>query len=207
MLKQSALARTLIALVALLALIVAVLSISHLYLPAADMQFVQQRAAFAEALWAIRLHAAGGILALLLGPLQFVSAIRTRRPGVHRWLGRCYLAAIAIGAIGAFGLAPSAFGGLASTLGFSFLAIFWVGSAATAYRCIRVRDIDAHRRWMMRTFALTFAAVTLRIELPILMAIGLEHESAYRVVAWLSWLGNLVLMEFWLRRERSGAST
>ena len=60
---------------------------------------------------------------------------------------------------------------------------------------------------MMRTFALTFAAVTLRIELPILMTIGLEHESAYRVVAWLSWLGNLVLMEFWLRRERSGAST
>lgn len=191
-----------IALAGALGLVVAGLSLSYLYLPPPEMRFVEQRAAFADTLWAIRIHAAGGMLALLLGPLQFIAAIRARRPALHRWLGRCYLAAVVVGVIGAFGLAPGAYGGLVSTLGFTFLGVAWAVAGALAYRSIRERDIDRHRRWMMRSYALTFAAVTLRLELPILMAAGLDLESAYRTVAWLCWLPNLAVMELWLRRER-----
>src|SRR5690606_4566607 len=41
-------------------------------------------------------------------------------------------------------------------------------------------------------FALTLAAVTLRICLPASMLAGLPYEAAYRAIAWLCWVPNLV---------------
>jgi hypothetical protein len=53
---------------------------------------------------------------------------------------------------------------------------------------------------MLRSYALIFAAVTLRIELPLLiMALG-EFTPAYQVVAWLSWVPNLLWAEWYVRR-------
>lgn len=72
---------------------------------------------------------------------------------------------------------------------------------AVAYRMILVRDYEAHRRWMLRSFALIFGAVTLRMYLPISFALGLEFESSYPVIAWVNWVPNIVLMEWWLRHE------
>ncbi len=184
-----------------LAIAVVAMSASYLYQPAAELRFVEQRAAFAEALWAIRLHAAGGMVALLLGPAQLADGLRARWPVAHRWLGRTSLIAIAAGTIGAFGLAPTAFGGAPSGVGFGLLALAWLVCAGQGYRAIRRRDVARHRAWMIRAFALTFAAVTLRIELVSLTAAGLEFVDAYRIVAWLSWVPNLVLVELWLRRR------
>ncbi|MEQ9003518.1 MAG: DUF2306 domain-containing protein, partial [Pseudomonadales bacterium] len=62
-------------------------------------------------------------------------------------------------------------------------------------------DIDGHRRWMVRNFALTFAAVTLRLELGLLTgALGWSFDHAYLTVAWLCWVPNLVVAEWWLLR-------
>ena len=52
---------------------------------------------------------------------------------------------------------------------------------------------------MIRNYALTFAAVTLRIELFALIAAGVPF--AYKTVAWSSWLPNLLVVEGWIRRE------
>jgi hypothetical protein len=38
-----------------------------------------------------------------------------------------------------------------------------------AFRAIRRGDISAHRRWAIRTFALTYAGVTLRLWLAVLV--------------------------------------
>ncbi len=52
---------------------------------------------------------------------------------------------------------------------------------------------------MLRTYALTFAAVTIRIELVALHSVaGFDFEAAYTTVAWLCWVPNLILMELWL---------
>ncbi len=185
-----------IAVVAIAAIAVAAISISYLYLPPSEMRFVEQRVEFGDALWGIRLHVAGGIVALLLGPVQFLPFIRRRFVAAHRWIGRAYLVAVAAGSIGAFVLAPTAFGGLPSTVGFILLATLWLGSAAIAYCRIRERDIAGHRAWMLRTYALTFAAVTIRIELVALHSVaGFDFEAAYTT---LCWVPNLILMELWL---------
>jgi Predicted membrane protein (DUF2306) len=90
--------------------------------------------------------------------------------------------------------------GIIAHLGFGFLAVFWLVSTTLAFRRIRAGDVDAHRRWMIRSFSLT-AAVTLRIYLPIAAAAGLPFHDVYRSVAWFCWVPNLLVAEALIWRD------
>ena len=72
----------------------------------------------------------------------------------------------------------------------------------TAVVRIRQGDRAAHRRWMIRSFALTLAAVTLRLYLPASLAAGLPFETAYPAIAWLCWVPNLIVAEVVVLRRR-----
>ena len=77
-----------------------------------------------------------------------------------------------------------AFGGPLAKLGFAGLAIAWLFTGARAFVAARTRDFVSHRRWMIRNFALTFAAVTLRLYLPPVFIVGLPFAmSAERVTS------------------------
>ncbi|NLR73712.1 DUF2306 domain-containing protein [Leeia aquatica] len=147
-------------------------------------------------------HIFTSAVALLLGPLQFSQALRARKPALHRWLGRAYLGlGVLPGGLAGLLIARNAYGGMLSTLGFAALAIAWLYSGLRAYLAIRQRDIGTHRRWMIRNFALTLAAVTLRCYLPLSMLTAIPFEQAYPVIAWLCWVPNLLIAERWLRRS------
>lgn len=153
-------------------------------------------------------HVIGGGFALLAGGFQFSTRLRRRAPALHRWLGRFYLVVVLFGAIGGAALATIATGGLVARVGFFFLAILWLWSGTAAYLAIRRGDVDTHRRWMVRNFALTFVAVTLRLHLPILQfGFGAPFEVAYPVVAWLCWVPNLVVAEWIILARRPRAAT
>jgi hypothetical protein len=49
---------------------------------------------------------------------------------------------------------------------------------------------------MIRNFSLTFAAVTLRIYVPLSIALGIPFEQAYPAIAWLCWVPNLAVAEW-----------
>ncbi|WP_374336476.1 DUF2306 domain-containing protein [Leeia sp.] len=147
----------------------------------------------------VYVHIFTSALALLLGPLQFSQALRARKPALHRWLGRAYLGlGVLPGGLAGLLIARNAYGGMLSTLGFAALAIAWLYSGLRAYLAIRQRDIGTHRRWMIRNFALTLAAVTLRCYLPLSMLTAIPFERAYPVIAWLCWVPNLLIAERWL---------
>lgn len=148
------------------------------------------------------LHAFGAALALALGPFQFMSGVRTRRPAWHRWSGRFYLGVgVLLGGLSGLYLAMHAYGGPAARLGFAALALAWLYSAARAYLAVRAGEFARHRRWMVRNFSLAFAAVTLRLYLTAALASGVALDTAYPVVAWLCWLPNLMAAE-WLLGHR-----
>jgi hypothetical protein len=150
------------------------------------------------------LHLMGGALAITLGALQLNSRIRRNHLAVHRWLGRCYCIAVLGGGGAGLTLASMADGGLPSSIGFGMLGILWIGSTVTAYICIRRRRIELHRAWMLRSYGLTFAAVTLRIWLPLSQVAGLPLLPSYQAIAWLCWVPNLIVVEWLvLRRARS----
>lgn len=149
--------------------------------------------------WYASAHFLGGGVALLIGGFQFSTWLRCSHPPLHRWIGRTYLGAVLIGGIGGFGIAAIAHGGPPAQTGFTLLAALWLYSGARAYGAIRAADVEAHRRWMVRNFALTFGAVTLRIELGLFTGLfGWSFDHAYVTVAWLAWVGNLVVAEWWL---------
>ena len=141
-------------------------------------------------------HVFASMLALALGPFQFSSKLRQKHISLHRWSGRVYLSiGVLIGGISGLYMARFAFGGFVSHAGFTLLALGWLFTGVMAYVAIRRRDIESHRRWMVRNFSLTFAAVTLRIYLGAFFAAGLKFEDFYPLVSWLCWVPNLLLAE------------
>jgi uncharacterized membrane protein len=151
-------------------------------------------------------HIGGAAIALLLGPFQFVTRLRNAAPTLHRWAGRVYLGVGVLGG-GTFGLYMSqfAFGGNVARFGFAALSVCWLYSGARAYLAIRRRAIQKHRKWMVRNFALTFAAVTLRIYLPVSHVAGIEFTVAYPIIAWLAWVPNLLVAE-WMFNTAKGSA-
>lgn len=147
-------------------------------------------------------HLSAGGIALLAGAFQFSTRLRAGRPAVHRLLGKVYLASVLVGGIAAVALAPVSSGGITAHWGFGMLGVLWLLSSGIAYRCILSRDIAGHRVWMIRSYALCLAAVTLRIYLPIGFALGIPFPEFYPAISWLCWVPNVVVAEWLVIRSR-----
>ena len=186
---------------AVLAVLIALYSFRHAFL--GERAYVPELAAsFRARPRTVFVHTFFGPIALLGGLLNLLPASRVpARWGVHRLVGRIYFgAAIALGGAGLM-LAPHAAGGSVARLGFLTLAVAVLGTVLVAYWAIRRGQVRKHREWMFRSYALIFAAVTLRLWQPLLMAAyGGQFEPAYRWVAWLSWVPNLLFAEWVIRR-------
>lgn len=139
-------------------------------------------------------------LALLVGPLQFFPGIRRRRDA-HRRLGYVYFTSVFVGGIAGFAMAFVAYGGLASRVGFGGLAVVWLYTAFQALFAIRQRRFVEHEQWAVRCFALTFAAVTLRIYLGLFFAAGFAFDEFYPLLGWLCWVPNLLFAEWVVLRS------
>jgi uncharacterized membrane protein len=156
-------------------------------------------------LWhtAFYIHITFGGVALLTGWSQFSQKLRNRYLNTHRTLGKIYVIAVFLSSCAGLFIAFFSTGGIICVLGFGFLALSWLFTIIKAYTSIRRLDISEHRRWMIRNYALTFAAVTLRIWLP--MGQNLMHMDfflIYRIVSWMAWVPNLIVAELLFIRKR-----
>jgi hypothetical protein len=171
------------------------------FMPLGAVVHPDMRATFEAQRVGIYTHIFAGLVALLIGPFQFLVSVRAARPALHRWMGLLYLGVgVLVGGLAGLYMAFHAFGGLASRLGFGCLALGWLYTGWRAYAAIRARDVVSHQRWMVRNFALTFAPVTLRLWVPGSVASGLPFELVYPVVAWLCWVPNVLVAEWLLAR-------
>ncbi len=156
---------------------------------------------------AFRLHIFLGGLSLLTGWSQFSTKLRQTRISLHRNLGKIYVAAVFISGLSGLYLAFYATGGIVSQLGFSLLAVCWLFTTYMAFQRIKIMNISAHQQWMVRSYALAFAAVMLRIYLPFMQSgLGMDFLDAYLIVSWLCWVPNLVVAEFMVRKLQVGDS-
>ncbi len=93
-------------------------------------------------------------------------------------------------------LALGALGGMISTLGFLALGAVWIASSGLGLRAILQRRFAVHQDWMTRSYALTTSAITLRIYVVAAsLLLPLHFLSAYRAIAWLCWVPNLIAAE------------
>ena len=178
-----------------LSLVIAVVSLRYFLLPDTAPLLRLKSGVYRVALL---VHAGAALVALAVGPFQFSGPLRRRFVQGHRRLGYVYFGGVFLGGAAGLVSATGAEGGLSARTGFLLLGLCWLANAWIALAAIRRGDVAAHRRWMIRNFALTFAAVTLRIWLPALTAASGSFLEAYRTVAWLCWVPNVVVAEILL---------
>ena len=142
---------------------------------------------------AIGVHALASGTALVLVAAQALPAFRRwASAATHVALGRAYACCVAMGSVSGGVLSMTAVGGIVSTVGFACLAVAWAGTTAAAVAAARSGRLSLHARLMMHSAALAFAAVTLRMYLPLAL-LGLRSgpggfAAVYRIIAWLCWV-------------------
>ncbi|MBT8305051.1 MAG: DUF2306 domain-containing protein [Bacteroidia bacterium] len=145
-------------------------------------------------------HILLGGFALMIGWAQFSKKFRTKHIKWHRRIGKAYIIAALISGISSLYIAHFATGGIISMIGFLSLGVIWLFTTIMAYKAIKNGEIVKHQKFMIFSYAACFAAVTLRIWLPILTATFQDFIFAYRIVAWLCWVPNIIVAFFLTRR-------
>lgn len=177
-----------------------------LYIPLKpDTAFLQLKQAYLHIdVWRIAfyVHVFSSLVALLAGFTQFSKTLMQTKPRLHRKLGYVYVINV-LCITGPAGLIMSFYanGGLLSRIAFTLLSVLWLGFTAQAlYKAIQ-KNFIAHRNFMIRSYALTLSALTLRawkVVLADFTSIG--PLDRYRIIAWLGWGLNLLIAEFIIMR-------
>lgn len=196
-------ARTGFYVMAALSLLIAAMQLRFFFMPltAASPDMLHHAA---EVHWAFWLHVIGASAALALGVAQFAARLRARRTDVHRWTGRSYAAAVLIGAPAGLVLALNANGGAVTHSGFALLALAWAAATYVGVWHARNGRYAIHRQWMIRSYALALAAVSLRLQVPIWVnLLGTDYTGVLPIIAWASWVPNIILAEWIVRRTQA----
>ena len=190
------------------------LRIIFLYIPIQnDVAFLQLKQSYIHITeWRIAffVHVFSSILALLAGFTQFSKWLLKHRPRLHRAMGYTYVINILV-VTGPAGLLMSFYanGGISSRIAFVLLSVLWIGFTAIAlYKALK-KDFKAHRFFMIRSYALTLSAITLRVW-KVLLAnyTDIAPMDRYRIIAWLGWVLNLLLAEciiyYYFKKKKTG---
>jgi hypothetical protein len=191
---------------AILALLVAIISLRFLAVPFGIWPPIDAgvRRAIAPIPFAALTHFVIAPIALLVGPLQLHAGFRARHRQAHRALGLIYIAACVAGGIGGLVMAFHASGGPVAGLGFGILAVAWIGTTLGAWLAVLQRRLALHQLLMTLSYAMTFGAVTLRLQMPLGFALGFTSYPQMSVwLAYTSWLPNVLAVGlYWLLAQR-----
>jgi len=147
--------------------------------------------------YAFYIHICTSIFVLFLGVFQFIRRLVYGYPRLHRWIGMSYVIIVCC-LSGPSGLIMGYYanGGLYARISFVTLSLLWIGFTARAYVLARRHEIAEHQAYMVSSYALTLSAVTLRSYAFIFpLFVHLHGREEYIVVAWLSWVPNLIIAQ------------
>ena len=149
-------------------------------------------------------HMAGGMVALLVGPVQIWLGLTRRRMALHRVLGKVYLAAVVVGGISSFGLSLTTEAGWMLGMGLAFLGLAWFVTTGMALAAVLRRRFELHKEWMIRSYVVTFAFVNFRIFVGVTEAMGVGTElERIAAASWFCWAVPLLVTEVLLQARRT----
>lgn len=163
----------------------------------------------------IGLHFAAGGIILVLGSIQLIDAVRVRFPALHRWLGRLYVISCLLAAVGGlvFIAMKGTIGGLTMDIGFGLYGVLMFVSAIQTYRYAVIRQINKHRAWSLRLYALAIGSWLYRMDYGfwLLLTDGLGHTRSFSgpfdsVMAFFFYIPNLLVVEAFVRANKYKAS-
>ena len=159
----------------------------------------------------IGIHFAAGGIILILGCIQLIGPVREKFPALHRWLGRVYVLASILTAVGglAFIFIKGTIGGLVMDIGFAGYGILMFWAAIETFRYAKAKQFDNHRAWAIRLFALAIGSWLYRMDYGfwLLFTDGLGHTDSFDgpfdyFMSFFFYLPNLVVAELFIRRQQ-----
>lgn len=151
-------------------------------------------------------HISLGGIALLVGWSQFSEKFRRKNLRLHRIIGKIYVVSVLLSALCGIYIGFFATGGIIPAVGFITLGIIWFYTTLKAFLEIKEGRVWEHEKMMIYSYAACFAAVSLRLFLPLLIVIFNDFITAYQLVAWLCWIPNLLVAHFIiLKKTRSNS--
>ncbi len=145
-------------------------------------------------------HISSSVFVLIAGTTQFNATILAKWPSIHRIIGKLYIVLVLIvAAPSGLYMGLKANGGLAAQVSFSLLSILWFIFTLLAYINVLKKKWIIHENYMIRSYSLTFSAISLRLFAMILpMFILVKPIEMYVTIAWLGWVPNLLLAEWYI---------
>ncbi|WP_027418298.1 DUF2306 domain-containing protein [Crocinitomix catalasitica] len=167
---------------------------------AAFLRIKQDEIALVHYQWSFFIHVYISIFVLLLGITQFSKSIRLKYRSWHKAMGKAYVGLILfLAAPSGLVMAFYANGGFFSKLAFVLLAVFWFYFTFKAFQKVKQKDWIGHQKFMLRSYALTLSAISLRLFKWGLVAVfEWPPMDNYRIVAWAGWLVNLIIVEIYI---------
>lgn len=154
--------------------------------------------------WLLFPHIAGGLVALILGPLQFSNRLRQRHPARHRLLGKIYIGAVLLAAPLAAAMARGYPAFFPWSVGVN--ALLWLLTTIAAFLTARNRRFDQHRRWMARSYAMASTFVLPRVPVPIAAYTNMSLEASSYALLLFSLVALMtadLIVDFSVFRNRS----
>lgn len=160
----------------------------------------------------IGLHFAMGGIILVLGSIQLISSLRNRWPAFHRWVGRIYVTASMLAAIGGlvFIFTTGTIGGTVMNMGFGLYGVLMFIAAVLTWRYAATKQMGLHRAWALRLYALAIGSWLYRMDYGFwfLLANKWGHEHNFsgpfdHVMAFFFYLPNLLVAEIFIRRNEN----
>ena len=146
---------------------------------------------------AFYIHITSSIAVIGTGIFQFFPKILRGYPKVHMLIGKIYIGSILLfAAPSGLVIASFANGGLSSKVGFSLQCCVWFAVTYAAWHAIMQQKWEKHIEMMLRSYAVTLAAMSLRTEsYALYYFFQTKPIETYLTVTWLSWVGNLCIVE------------
>ena len=172
------------------------------YPPAAAMDI-----GFAKHMALTLVHIIPGALFLVLTPLQFIPAIRSKHLQVHRWLGRILVVSGLVIGISALVMSYTMnIGGPNETAATTLFGILFLFCLIKAYRHIRRKEVAQHREWMIRAFGIGLGVATTRPIVGMFFAFRkLTPHEFFGIAFWLGFTITFFVAEAWIDYTRNHA--
>ncbi|MEO6668960.1 MAG: DUF2306 domain-containing protein [Ferruginibacter sp.] len=153
-------------------------------------------------LYAFYTHVFTSLFTLIAGFTQFSKSIRDHHKPLHRAMGKLYVSAVLfINVPAGFIMAIYANGLLPGKTAFLILDVLWFFFTYKGWRAAMNGDFKSHQQWMIRSYALTFSAITLRTWRMILEPIVHDPLTIYMIDAWIGFVPNLLFAEWLIRKQ------
>jgi len=155
------------------------------------------------------LHIFSSCIVLFVGAFLFSKSIIKNYSKLHRWAGKTYVLVLClISAPSGMIMSFYANGGWMAKLSFLILCPVWWYCTYMGYKKIRIKKVREHEIWMIRSYALTLSAISLRFYQMLLSNhVFWDPDMQYIFVSWISWLGNLLIAELIIMKQSTKSKT